>query len=162
MAITLLAWLVAIPLLGGLTGLRSMTPIAVLCWFSWVGHLDVYHTWAAWTNSGISVSVFTVLAVGELIVDKLPMTPARTAAFPLLARIGFGTLIGAIAATGLAGQALEGALLGGISAIAGTFLGFHTRQWLVTENHYRDCWIALSEDALTIVFAILAMGIVTG
>ena len=162
MAITLLAWLVAIPLLGGLTGLRTMTPIAVLCWFSWVGHLDVYHTWAAWTNSGISVAVFTVLAVGELIVDKLPGTPARTAPFPLLARVGFGALVGAIAATGLAGQALEGALLGGLSAIAGTFLGFHCRQWLVNENDCKDWWIALGEDGLTIGVAILAMGIVTG
>lgn len=162
MAITLMAWLVAIPLLGGLTGLRTMTPIAVLCWFSWLGHLDVYGTWAAWTNSGISVSVFTVLALGELIGDKLPKTPARTAAFPLVARICFGSLVGAIAATSLAGQALEGALLGGLSAIAGAFLGFHLRQWLVKENNCRDLWVALGEDGLTILLAVLSMGIVTG
>ena len=162
MAIALLAWVIAIPLLGGLTGLRSMTPIAVLCWFSWVGHLDVYGTWAAWTSHGVSVGIFTALAVGELIGDKLPWIPARTSAFPLAARTCFGGLVGAIAATGLAGSALEGALLGAISAIAGAFLGFHVRQWLVQENDCRDLWIALPEDLLTIGLSILAMGIVTG
>lgn len=162
MALTLLAWLIAIPLLGGLTGLRTMTPIAVLCWFSWVGHLDVYGTWAAFTNSGISVSVFTILAIGELIGDKLPMTPARISPFPLIARILFGGLVGAVAATGMAGSALEGALLGSISAVAGAFLGYHARQWLVKENNCRDWWIACGEDALTILLAVLAMGIVTG
>lgn len=162
MAIALLAWLVAIPLLGGLTGLRTMTPIAVLCWFSWLGHLDVYGTWASWTNSAISVAVFTVLAIGELIGDKLPNTPARTSAFPLIARIIFGGLVGAIAATGLAGSATEGAVLGAISAVVGAFLGFHIRQWLVKEQGCRDWWIAAGEDALTIMLAVLAMGIVTG
>ncbi len=162
MTLTLLAWLVAIPLLGGLTGLRTMMPIAVLCWFSWIGHLDVYGSWAAWTGSGISVSVFTLLALGELIGDKLPKTPARTSAFPLIARIIFGGLVGAIAAKGLAGSPLEGAVLGGISAVAGAFLGFHVRQWLVKEKNCRDWYIASAEDALTILLSVLAMGIVTG
>jgi uncharacterized membrane protein len=162
MALTLLAWLIAIPLLGGLTGLRTMMPITVLCWFSWLGHLSVHGTWAAWTSSGISVIVFTILAAGELIGDKLPTTPARTAAFPLIARIVFGTLVGAIAALGLGGSPLEGALLGGISAVAGAFLGFHLRQWLVRENNCRDWLIASAEDGITILLAVLAMGIVTG
>ena len=162
MALTLLAWLIAIPLLGGLTGLRTMTPIAVLCWFAWIGHLDIYGSWAAWTGSGIAVSVFTVLALGELIGDKLPTTPARTSAFPLIARVIFGGMVGAIAATGLAGSAAEGAFLGAISAIAGAFLGFHVRQWLVKEKNCRDWYIAAAEDAITILLAVLAMGIVTG
>lgn len=162
MALTLLAWLVALPLLGGLTGLRTMTPIAVLCWFSWLGHLNISGTWAAWTHSPISVAVFTVLAIGELIGDKLPKTPARTSAFPLIARIVFGSLVGAIAATGMDGSALEGAVLGGISAVVGAFLGFHVRQWLVKENDCRDLYIACAEDGITILFAVLAMGIVTG
>ena len=162
MAIALLAWLIAIPLLGGLTGLRTMMPITVLCWFSWLGHLDVHGSWAGWTGSGISVAVFTVLAAGELIGDKLPKTPARTSAFPLMARIVFGGLVGAIAATGLSGSAIEGALLGALSAVAGAFLGFHVRQWLVKEQGCRDLWIAVGEDAICILLAILAMGIVTG
>ena len=48
MALAIMAWIVAIPLLGGLTGLRTFTPLAVLCWFAYVGHLEVDGTWGAW------------------------------------------------------------------------------------------------------------------
>jgi uncharacterized membrane protein len=100
--------------------------------------------------------------VGELIVDKLPMTPNRTALGPLFVRIAFGGLVGALAATGLAGSAIEGTILGGISALAGTSLGFHLRRWMVHSKGFRDFWVAIVEDAITIGLSILAMGIVTG
>jgi uncharacterized membrane protein len=162
MAIAFLAWVVAIPLLGGLTGLRTMTPMAILCWFAWMGHLDVEGTWAFWSAMHITAIIFSVLAVGELIGDKLPMTPSRVSAFPLIARIGFGALVGAIAATGLQGQVIEGVLLGSISAIAGAFLGFHLRQTLVKDWGLPDLGVALVEDGLAIGLAVIAMGIITG
>jgi uncharacterized membrane protein len=162
MLLEFLAWVVAIPLLGGLTGLRTMTPMAVLCWFAYAHDLPVHRTWAFWTTRLVTAVVFTVLAVGELIGDKLPQTPNRTAPFPLLARMGFGGLVGAIAATGLHGSMIEGILLGVISAVAGTFLGFHLRQHLVKDRAFSDLPVALVEDALAIGLSILAMGIVTG
>jgi uncharacterized membrane protein len=162
MLLEFLAWVVAIPLLGGLTGLRTMTPMAVLCWFAYAHDLPVHRTWAFWTTRLVTAVVFTVLAVGELIGDKLPQTPNRTAPFPLLARMGFGGLVGAIAATGLHGSTIEGILLGVISAVAGTFLGFHLRQHLVKDRAFSDLPVALVEDALAIGLSILAMGIVTG
>ncbi len=160
MAIALLSWVIAIPLLGGMTGLRTMTPMAVLCWFSYLGHLEVRHSWPFWTTKLVTAIVFTVLAAGELIGDKLPNTPNRTAAFPLIARIGFGGLVGAIAATNLHGSAIEGAFLGGISAIAGAFIGFHVRQHLVTRHGCMDFPVALSEDVLAIGLSTLAMFII--
>jgi uncharacterized membrane protein len=162
MTLLALSWLVAIPLLGGLTGLRTMTPMSILCWFAWAGHLPVRHTWAFWSAQLVTAIVFSVLAVGELIGDKLPQTPNRIAPFPLIARIVFGGLVGAIAATGLHGAAIEGVVLGSISALAGSFLGFHLRQHLVKDNGYHDFTVALLEDALAIGFSILALGIVTG
>jgi len=162
MALAVLAWVVAIPLLGALTGARTMTPMAILCWFSYAGHLEVHHSWPFWTTKFVTAVVFTVLAVAELIGDKLPATPNRTAPFPLIARIVFGGLVGAICATGLHGSAIEGILLGSISAIAGAFLGFHMRQLLVKEQGIPDIPIALTEDILVIGLSIFAMGIVTG
>jgi len=162
MALAFLAWVVAIPLLGGLTGLRTMTPMAVLCWFSYAGTLEVHRSWAFWTTRLVTAIVFTVLAAGELIGDKLPQTPNRTAPFPLLARMGFGGLVGAIAATGLHGSIIEGVVLGVISALAGAFLGFHLRQHLVKDRGFADLPVALVEDALAIGLSVLAMGIVTG
>ena len=157
MAIAMLAWVIAIPLLGGLTGLRTMTPMAILCWFAWRGNLPVDGTWAFWTAKPVTVLVFAVLAAGELIGDKLPMTPNRTAPFPLLARIAFGGLIGALAATGVNGSAPEGIFLGIVSAVAGAFVGFHLRHSLVTKHNFPALGVALVEDALAVGLSILAM-----
>ncbi len=162
MTLAVLSWMVAIPLLGGLTGLRTMTPMALLCWFAYAGHMEIRHSWAFWAAQPVTVIVFAVLAVGELIGDKLPQTPNRTAPFPLLARIGFGGLVGAIAATSLHGAAIEGIILGAISALAGAFLGFHLRQHLVKNRQFKDLLVALVEDGLTIGLSVIALGIITG
>jgi uncharacterized membrane protein len=162
MALAFLSWVVAIPLLGGLTGLRTMTPMAVLCWFAYAGDLEVHRSWAFWTTKLVTAVVFTVFAAGELIGDKLPKTPNRTAPVPLLARLAFGGLVGAIAATGLHGSVIEGIVLGVISAVAGAFLGFNLRQHLVKVRCFPDLPVALVEDALAIGLSVIAMGIVTG
>ena len=97
MGMAMMSWLLAIPLLGFATGLRSLTPIAVLCWFGYLARLPVHYSWAHWSTTLVSVIVFTVLALGEYIGDKLPKTPARTAPFSLAVRVVFGGLVGAIA-----------------------------------------------------------------
>ena len=158
----MLAYLVAIPLLGLMTGLRTMTPIAVLCWFAFRGDLAVAGTWAFWCAKPASAIVFTLFALGELYGDKLPQTPNRTASFPLLARFCFGGLVGALAATGLHGSVVEGILLGALASLAGSFLGFHIRHHLVRDRGTADFAVALVEDAIAIFLSILALGIVTG
>ncbi len=155
------AWLIGIPLLGALTGNRTMTPIAVVCWFAWTGHLAVEHTWGFWTAKLITVIVFTVFALGEYIGDKLPNTPNRTALFPLAGRIAFGGLCGALAATGLHGAWLQGALLGGVCAAVWTFLGYHLRRYLVHTRGFKDLYVALAEDVTTLGLAVLAMELIT-
>ena len=162
MTLVILAWLVAIPVLGAMTGLRAMTPMAIVCFFAWRRHLWLVDTWGSWAMHPASVVIFSVLAVGELIGDKLPRTPNRTALFPLLARVTFGGLVGALAATGMQGSALEGIFLGAVSALLGAFLGFHLRHRLVKEQGMQDLPVALVEDALAIGLSILAMGIITG
>ena len=161
--VPIFAWIVAIPLLGGLTGLRSMTPMAVLCLFAWRGHMEIHHSWAFWATRGVTALIFAVLAVGELIGDKLPKTPNRTDPFPLFARIVFGGLVGAICATALKGSVIEGAMLGSVSALVGTFLGFHTRHhFVVQKSSMNATCVALTEDVLTVALSFIAMGIVTG
>jgi uncharacterized membrane protein len=158
----LLCWLFAIPVLGLMTGNRCMTPMAVLCWFAAAGRMPIHQTWAFWTTLPVTAIVFTVLAFGELIGDKLPQTPNRTAIFPLLARLTFGGLVGAIAATSLHKSALEGILLGAMGALAGSFLGFRVRQHLVKVMGIPDLRVALLEDLITIGLSFTAMSIITG
>ena len=156
------SWLLAIPVLGSFTGARSMTPIALCCFFAYRKHLWLHDTWAAWADHPVSVIVFAVLAVGELFGDKLPKTPNRTAIFPLVARICFGGLVGALCATGLHGSAPEGILFGAVGALAGTFVTFQIRKHLVEQSGFKDLYVALAEDAIVIFGSVLMLGIITG
>lgn len=161
MVVALLTWLIAIPLLGMATGLRSMTPIAILCCFAYRGDLSVEGTWGGWSGRLVSVAIFAVLAVGELIVDKLPRTPNRTAPGPLAVRLLAGGLVGALAATGLDGSAPEGILLGVIGVLLGAFGGYQLRRELVHRAGWKDWHVAVVEDFISVVGSVLAMGFVT-
>ncbi len=161
MLIAMLSWLLAIPLLGLTTGLRAFTPMAVLCWFAYQGYLPVDDTWAAWTGRLAVAIGFTVLAVGEMIVDKMPRTPNRISAAPLMARLILGGLIGSIAATAMDGPGLEGVLLGVLGAALGAFAGFMIRRDMVQRIGCPDWYVALAEDLFALVCAGFAMHVVT-
>ena len=66
-------------LIGVVAGLRSLTAPAVVAWAAFLGWIDLHGTWASWVANVITVVVLTILAVGELVTDKLPKTPPRTA-----------------------------------------------------------------------------------
>jgi uncharacterized membrane protein len=160
MAAAILAWIVAIPLLGLATGLRTMPPIAVLCWFAHLGYLPVHGTWALWTAHPVSVAVFSLCAIGEYIGDKLPKTPNRISPFPLAARLVFAGLVGAIVATVLKGAALEGIVLGLVGAIVGSFGGFTVRRDLVEHFAWPDWPVAVAEDLIALACSILGLHLV--
>ena len=162
MAIAMLSWMFAIPLLGVATGLRAMTPIAVLCWFAYLRYLPIRHSWAFWTANVISVGIFTVLALGEYVGDKLPRTPNRIAPGPLAARLLFGGLCGAIAATAMKGPGIEGVVLGVVGAALGSYGGYMVRRHFVRKIGCADWPVAAAEDIVALVLSILAMRIVTG
>jgi uncharacterized membrane protein len=162
MAMAILTWLIAIPVLGMVTGMRSMTAMAVLCWFAYRGDLSLDDTWASWAAKLTTAIVFTVLGLGELVADKLPKTPNRIAPGPLLVRIVMGGLIGSIVAAGLNGSEFEGIILGVGGALIGSFGGFLIRREIVSRLDCKDWHVALAEDATAILCAVLAMGVVTG
>ena len=156
-----MSWLIAIPLLGVATGARAMTPICVVCWFAWLRLLPVQHTWAFWTASLISVIVFTVLALGEFVGDKLPKTPSRLSSGALIPRLVFGALVGALVATGLQGSIGIGAVLGVIGTVIGAFGGYHVRHYLVGNKKCRDWPVAILEDFCVVLITVFALRLVT-
>ena len=162
MAVQVISWLLAIPLLGVTTGLRSMTPMALVCWYAYLGWLPVDGTWAAWTAHLWVAIAMTLLAVGELIGDKLPRIPDRTATGPLLFRLIMAGAAGSIAASAMNGPGLEGVLLGVLGALLGAFGGFMLRRDLVEQMDCKDWHVALAEDAITILGAGFALHVVTG
>jgi uncharacterized membrane protein len=144
-------------LIGVVAGLRSLTAPAVVAWAGFLGWINLQHTWASWVANIIAVVILTVLAVGELVNDKLPKTPARTAPPIFAARIIMGGFSGAV--IGAAWHWTFTSLGAGvIGAVLGTLGGYHARKALVAVSGGRDLPIALLEDAIAILggFAILA------
>ncbi|WP_263358059.1 DUF4126 domain-containing protein [Acidicapsa ligni] len=141
--------------IGVLTGLRTLTPIAVFCWMTLLGRVPANVGWGGFAGNKIVVGLFTALAFGELIGDKLPKTPSRTSAPGLTARIIFGGLIAAILASSVGFPEAIGTLLGAVGAVVGTFGGRLVRTRTVAALKCPDLPIALIEDAITIGGSIL-------
>ena len=143
-------------LIGVVAGLRSLTAPAVVAWAGFLGWINLQHTWASWMANIITVVILSVLAVGELVNDKLPKTPARTAPPIFAARIITGGFSGAV--IGAAWHWTFTSLGAGvIGAVLGTLGGYHARKALVAIRNGQDLPIALLEDAVAILggFAIL-------
>jgi uncharacterized membrane protein len=112
------------------------------------------HGWSFWVGSLISVIVFTLCAVGEYVVDTLPSTPSRTAPGPLIARIVFGALAGALAAHAIVEPAAGGAIFGVIGALIGAFGGARVRMYW-SKALGKDLPVALAESAIALGLAVL-------
>src|SRR5436305_14503501 len=82
-------------MIGVIAGLRSMTAPAVVSWGARLGWIDLRGSHLAFLGSTTAVIVLSVLALGELVADKLPFTPSRTALLPLSFRVLSGAGCGA-------------------------------------------------------------------
>ena len=137
-------------LLGCVCGLRSMTAPAVVACGAHMGWLHLDGSWLAWVANKISLVVFSLLAIGELIADKLPFIPGRTQPGPLGVRIVFGALCAAALCFSGGASLLLGAILGGVGGIAGAFAGYNYRRWLSRGAKLPDLLIALLEDLVAV------------
>src|SRR5690242_17038660 len=136
-------------LIGVVAGLRSLTAPAAVSWAARLGWLHLENTGLAFLGYAATPYVLSVLAIGELISDKLPKTPSRKAPPGFIARIVTGGLSGA--ALGAAGQMLAGGLIAGVAgAVIGTLGGYEMRVRLVKATGGKDLPIALLEDAIAI------------
>jgi uncharacterized membrane protein len=142
-------------LIGVVAGLRSMTAPALVAWGARLHHLRLEGTALAWLGSGVAVWLFTALALGELVGDKLPQTPSRKATGPFAARLLSGALSGAAVTAGTSGALAPGALLGALGAVAGTLGGYAARTGLVRALSIPDPLVAVVEDAVAVGGAVL-------
>jgi uncharacterized membrane protein len=141
-------------LIGVVAGLRALTPLAAVSWAARLGWLHLDNTWLAFLGYAATPYIFSALAIGELISDKLPKTPSRKAPPGFAARIVTGALSGA--ALGASGGSLAvGLLAGAMGAVAGTLGGYEFRTRLVKATGGRDLPIALLEDVIAIGAAFL-------
>ena len=123
-----------------------MTAPAVVSWAVHLGWLNLGDSRLAPMGTTLAVVVLTILALGELVADKLPFTPNRTAPGPLIGRIVTGALCGAALGVAGGGSLGAGVALGAIGAVAGTFGGYQVRHQLVKGAGLPDLVVALAED----------------
>ena len=136
-------------LIGLFAGLRSLTPPAAVAWAVHLGWLRLARPLSL-IGSLPAVIILSVLAITEIIFDKLPNTPNRTAALGLIARIVTGGLTGACVSLSGGKMGFAGVGLGAIGAVGGCFGGYHIRAWLVKSLRQQDFIIALLEDLIAI------------
>jgi uncharacterized membrane protein len=135
-------------LLGCICGLRSMTAPAVVAWGAHLGWLHLEGSLLAFFANKISLVIFSLFALGELIADKMPFIPPRTQAGPLGVRILFGAVCGAAICVSVGASPMWGAVFGGLGGVAGAFAGYHYRRRL--SSMAPDMLLALIEDLVAV------------
>lgn len=145
-------------LIGVVAGLRSLTAPAVVAWAALLKWINLHGTWVWWLGHPVTVAVLTGLAVAELVADKLPATPGRTAVVSFIARIILGGFAGAVVGTAW-GYTWGGLGAGVIGAVLGTLGGYEARTRLAAAHDGHDLPVALLEDAVAVLggFAVAAL-----
>jgi uncharacterized membrane protein len=147
--------------IGGVSGLRSLTGIAIVTIVAQRGwpHLGWLHlggTGLSFLGTPVAMYVFVVLAIGELIADKLAFVPSRIQAGPLAARFVLGALCGSALALAAGLPWTFPAAVGGVAAVVGAYAGYWLRRG-ITSHGIKDLPIALLEDATAILLALFAV-----
>src|ERR671914_2777408 len=135
-------------LIGFFAGLRSLTPPAAVACAVYLGWLTLARPLSL-IGSLPAVIILSLLAIAEVIVDKLPNTPNRTAPLGLIARIVTGGLTGACVSVGGGRSAFAGAGLGVLGGIVGCFAGYQARVRLA-KSLRQPTTVALLEDLVAI------------
>ena len=140
-------------LIGVVAGLRAMTAPAAVSWAAWAGWIDLSQTMLAFMGYAWTPWIFSLLAIAELVNDKLPNTPSRKVPPQFVARAVMGALAGAsLGAAG--GMLVVGLILGVVGAVAGTYGGATVRGRLAG-MFGRDLPAALTEDAVAVLAGLL-------
>ena len=136
--------------IGIIAGLRSLTAPAVVSWAARLRWPQLQSTPLAFMEMTAVAYLFTLLAAGELIADKLPFTPSRLSAGPLAGRLILGALCGSVLQAVSHQSLLVGAVLGGLGGLLGSYLGYTLRNLTGCERAPTRLGVALAEDVIAI------------
>ena len=136
--------------LGAISGLRSASGPAFVGRAANRGDMDLDGTPLTFFGSTRLSKALTLAQLGELIGDKLPVTPSRTGWAPLLGRAVSGGLVGAAAFLSEGRHAASGAILGSSAAVAAAFAGENLRALAVEKSGLPNPGVAVVEDAVVL------------
>ena len=134
-----------------LAGMRSMSAPAFLShYLSRQPHGGLAGSPLRFLQKPATATVLKVLAAGEMVADKLPSTPDRTAPPVLMGRLLSGALVGAAWYKSRHGSALGGGVLGGLVAVAATFVSYALRTGISKQTEVPIALVGVGEDALVV------------
>lgn len=137
--------------LGAISGLRLLSGPALLSRAAAKGNLSLEGTALSFLGSPLISKTLLVMALGELVGDKIPATPSRTALPPLLGRATSGALVGAALFASDGSHAATGAAVGSSAAVASAFAGECLRALAGEKTRLPDPVVALAEDAVVLL-----------
>ncbi len=138
--------------MGAITGLRSTAGPAALSRSVADGRVEgLEGTPFAILGSPRVSTVLRLMEIGEMVVDKLPVTPSRTLPPPLLGRMASGALVGAALFASENRRSLVGGALGAAAALAAAYAGERLRLQAAEKLGMPDPLIALLEDGLVLL-----------
>jgi uncharacterized membrane protein len=142
-------------LLGLVSGLRMQVPVAVLAVEAERGRFDPGVGRLARRFASPAGALGAVLAAGgELLIDKLPVTPDRTDAGPLLGRLVAGATVGAAVHYDAGHPRPLGALLGLTGAGLGAVGGARVRALLTERTTLPQPLLGAIEDLFAVALAV--------
>ena len=127
--------------LGAISGLRSASGPAFVARAASSGDMDLSGTTLAFLGSPRLSKALTTMQLGEIVVDKLPIAPGRTALLPLLGRAASGGLVGGAVFISEDRRAVTGALLGALRPSLWVSLG--ERTWRTPRCRCRRCFLSI-------------------
>lgn len=148
-------------LIGAVSGLRSLTGIAIITVVAqraWphLGWLHLGGTGLSFLARPAAMYVFVLLALCELIGDKLPFAPPRIQPGPLAFRFLMGAVCGSALAVAAGLPWIVPAGIGGVCAVLGAYAGYWLRH-SITSRGVKDLPVALLEDAIATLLALFAV-----
>ncbi len=155
-------FLTTVFIVGFATGLRTFTPLALICWVAVWGWLPLGSSRLHLLGTTTGAAIVSVLALVELIGDKLPMTPGRTSTGPLGARILISSFAGAALALGMGQWWIAATICCALASVAGCFAGFYYRTSFTKKLALPDWVFALAEDFVTVGLTLAAFRLLFG
>jgi uncharacterized membrane protein len=144
-------------ILGVMSGMRSAAGLATLSRHA-VAHPHGFANtlFKRLASPGVS-KLITLGQIGEIVVDKLPLLPSRTAPLPLMGRMFAGGVVGAAALQEAGEPAVLGIIIGASSALVSSYAFYLLRRQTGKALHLPDPVVALAEDAGVFGFGSLVM-----
>ena len=143
--------------IGVVAGMRTTFAPAVLSHYLNKHPASVNGSIFGFMASPVTSVITKLMGAGEIIGDKLPSTPDRIGVPQIFGRIASGAFAGIVISKANNQNMAKGFLIGGISALAGSFGAFYLRKYIDGLPNVKDVFIGVGEDVMALTIGVLLL-----